>query len=184
MITKRKVFSVLFLAMLLLALCSCSHAPMLYTIERSGVSYEVNKESNTISDGTNLYSYTFSGNNEDYDVTITYPDGSTYWWEMSGHTGSGGWSDDYDPEQYADGDILTEVLLAEAPKAPKHSGGEFFAVALLFALGLFYIVAPKIAWYLGYGWRYKDAEPSDLAIGFSRFGGVVAIIIAAILLFE
>ena len=180
---KKAIPFTLVFAILLFIMCSCSAPQTKYTIEKNGIVFEVNKESNTISDGTNVYSYKFEGNEADYEVDITYPDGSTYWWDMHGYSGSGGWSDDYNPQKYPDGDILTDVILEKAPKASKHGGESMFAIILLIALGIFNIVSPRTAWYLGYGWRYKNAEPSDVAIGFNVFGGVVAIIIAIILIF-
>ena len=54
---------------------------------------------------------------------------------------------------------------------------------LLIALGLIDLIVPKVSWYLGYGWRYKDAEPSDAALVFARMGGAIAIAIGIALLF-
>ena len=182
---KKRIISLIFLFIIVcIVLCSCTQTQKHYTIEKNGVIFEVNKETNTISDGNYTYIYSFEGNNSDYKVDITYPDGSTYWWNMKGYGGSGGWSDNYDPQKYIDGDVLTNVLLEDAPKAPKHSGGNIIAIILLIALGVFNIAAPHTAWYLEYGWRYKDAEPSDLAIGFNRLGGVIAVVIAVVLLFS
>lgn len=52
---------------------------------------------------------------------------------------------------------------------------------ILAAAGVFYIVSPYKAWYLEYGWRYNNAEPSDLALGFNQVVGVIAVIAAVIL---
>lgn len=180
---KQIVYLSLILTALIFIFCSCSPHETQYTVEKNGVVFEVNKEAETISDGTNIYNYSFKGNDTHYSVNITYPDGSAYWWDMNGYMGNGGWSENYDPEKYADGDILTKILLEDAPKAPKHSGGNLFAIILLFALGIFNISAPYAAWYLQYGWRYKEAEPSEAVLVFNRFSGVVAIIIAVILIF-
>ena len=54
---------------------------------------------------------------------------------------------------------------------------------LLIALGAFNALAPKAAWYLSHGWRYKNAEPSEAALFFSRAGGVVLIFFGIILFF-
>jgi len=170
------------LAAIFLLFCSCSPAPTEYSVEKNGITYEVNRDNKTISDGTNIFSYEFSGNESDYNVNITYPDGSTYWWDMNGYSGSGGWSDNYDPEKYADGDILTEVLLTSAPKAPKN-GGNIMIAFLFIIIGIFNIAAPHAAWYLEYGWRYKDAEPSDSAIAINRIGGIIAVIVGIFLIF-
>lgn len=53
---------------------------------------------------------------------------------------------------------------------------------LLILIGLFNLITPETSWYLKYGWRYKDAEPSEAAIVFGRIGGVVAILIGIVLL--
>lgn len=50
------------------------------------------------------------------------------------------------------------------------------------AVGIFNLVSPYSAWYLEYGWRYKNAEPSDLALQVCRVSGGVAILAAIILL--
>ena len=44
-------------------------------------------------------------------------------------------------------------------------------------VGLVNAISPAIGWYLGRGWRYKDAEPSEAALLWGRVGGVVAILI-------
>ena len=180
---KKKMIALLFVFVLLTAaLCSCSAAQTQYSVEKNGIVFEVDKESKTVSDGTNTYNYTFKGNDEYYRIDITYPDGSSYWWNMSGYLSSGGWSDDYTPEKYADGDVLKEIILAEAPKVPKDSRN-IITILFLLAIGIFNIIAPRATWYLEYGWRYKDAEPSDLVLGANRFGGIVAIAIAVVMIF-
>ena len=50
-------------------------------------------------------------------------------------------------------------------------------------IGAFNIISPYGAWFLGYGWRYRDAEPSDLALLMTRIGGIVAVIIGIVLFF-
>ncbi|MGN0250750.1 MAG: DUF6199 family natural product biosynthesis protein [Oliverpabstia sp.] len=49
-------------------------------------------------------------------------------------------------------------------------------------MGAFNTAAPSVAWYLEYGWRYKNAEPSDLALGLNRVGGIIAIIVGILTL--
>ena len=155
-----------------------------YTVEKNGTKFEVDTEKHTIFDGTHTYEYEFSGNSSDYTVDITYPDGSSYWWKMSGSSGYGGWSEDYNTDKYADGGMLCDVLLENVPKAPSAKKvGNIFVSIILVLLGIFSIAAPETVWYLEHGWRYKDAEPSDLALGMNRVGGVVEIIVAIILLF-
>ncbi len=178
---KVKVFVINILITMLL--CSCSQVETQYVVEKNGIEFKINSEAKTIYDGTNVYKFNFAGNKSEYEIDITYPDGSTYWSNMNNGSGSGGWSNDYNPEKYIDGDILTNIILNDAPKALKHSEGEVIAVIILVLLGIFNIAAPQLTWYLHYGWRYQDAEPSDFALTFNRIGGIIIIIIALIMLF-
>lgn len=57
-----------------------------------------------------------------------------------------------------------------------------FVAPLLCGVGIFNLAAPKASWYLSYGWRFKDAEPSDEAITLSRIGGGITIVIGVIML--
>lgn len=82
--------------------------------------------------------------------------------------------------KYASANTLIDVLQENAPKRTNPNATT--AALLLMALGLFEAVFPKATWYLGYGWRYKDAEPSDAALLFSRLGGIAATVIGFVLL--
>ena len=55
---------------------------------------------------------------------------------------------------------------------------------LLFLIGIVDLVAPEAAWYLGGGWKFKDAEPSDAALVLTRIGGGICILIGFIMLFK
>lgn len=50
-------------------------------------------------------------------------------------------------------------------------------IGFLFIIsGLFAAISPYSAWYLSYGWRFKDAEPSELALSTERIVGIVLVI--------
>lgn len=170
----------LLICILLISLCACSSSSVKYTIDKNGKSYVVDTENGSIFDGDHTYQYSFSGDSSSYRIEITYPDGSSYWSQMSGYVGTAGSSDGYDQNRYVDGDILCDVLLEKAPR--ESNSGKTFGGIFLGAVGLFISAFPYAAWYLEYGWRYKDAEPSDLALGLTRAGGVVVIIIAIVML--
>ena len=55
-------------------------------------------------------------------------------------------------------------------------------IMLLIVIGLFNVISPYSSWYLSSGWKYKDAEPSEEALGIARFGGVAALVIAVIMI--
>lgn len=166
--------------LMMLTLFACAEQSSTYTITRDGTDFRVDLENNTISDETNTYQYEYSGNASSYRIVITYPDGSSYWYSKSGSTGMGGWSNDYDEDAYVDGDTLRDVVLAKLPK--KVSLGKVLGALVLAALGVVDIAFPKVTWYLGYGWRFKDVEPSESALIFARISGAAAIILGVILL--
>ncbi|WP_342476434.1 DUF6199 family natural product biosynthesis protein [Paenibacillus sp. FSL H7-0350] len=57
-----------------------------------------------------------------------------------------------------------------------------FLGAVIITIGLVIAIWPKIAWYLRLGWRFKNAEPSGLALGAERVTGVVLVIAGFILI--
>ena len=184
----KKLFAVMLCILLVVSLCSCGSSktlPSTYTARRDGTEYVVDRESKTISDGTHTYLYSLDGDSDGYSIKITYPDGSSYWWSTrkSGYvsTGYGGWSNDYDEDRYAKGDVLCDILEVSVPekKEPKN----VLLILFLLAVGIFNTVSPHSAWYLEYGWRYKNAEPSEMALGMARFGGIVALVVAVGMIF-
>ena len=184
----KKLLSAMLCMLLVVSLCACSSKDDANTISvagKDGTVYVIDSENGTISDGTYTYQYKISGSSSGYTIDITYPDGSTYWWrtQKSGSfsTGSGGWSDDYDENRYVDGDTLCDVLEADVPEEKESKS--VLLIFLFLIVGVFNAAFPYAAWYLEYGWRYKNAEPSDMALGLSRLGGIVAIIIAVIMIF-
>lgn len=54
---------------------------------------------------------------------------------------------------------------------------------LLIPLGVLQAVFPQAFWFINHGWKFKDAEPSELALGLGRAGGVLVAIIGLFLLF-
>lgn len=176
----KRCLTILAVLMMLLTLFACAKQSSTYTITKDNTEFRVDLEKNTISDETNTYQYEYSGNSSSYRIVIIYPNGSSYWYNKSGSAGNGGWSDDYDEDAYVNGDTLRDVVLAKAPK--EVSPGKILGALVLAALGVVDIACPKVTWYLGYGWRFKDAEPSEAALIFARIGGAVAIVLGVILL--
>lgn len=179
----RKIYAVLLALLLAAVLCSCSSARKagVYSVEKEGITFTVDTEENTVSDGTNTYHYVISGRSPEYSITITYPNGSTYFWTQKEFGGNHGWSDGYDAERYADGQLLCEVLEEEAPA--QSSSRNLLLNLLLGGIGAWNLFSPGTAWYLEYGWRYKDAEPSEAALWANRAVGVLLLGLAVILFF-
>ncbi len=169
---------------------------------------------NIISDGINDYTYHFeiinnSSSNDDYYFEVVYPDGSTY----SKNQNLSSWSDDYyvhidNPNNYVDGETLFDFVIenldviqmykdlfdvsllgATTTNSPDYKKTSvFFEHPLLFTLiilvSILSIVYPSISWFLSHGWRFKDAEPSELALFTTRISGVIVIVFMLIILFD
>lgn len=166
-----------------LAACTGSSGdPNIYDVEYNGKTYTVDQNNRTITADGYVCQFEISGGGNSTDFEVTYPNGSTYWRRWSGSSGYGGMSPDYDETRYVSGDTLWSVLEQGRPGAQKNSGYWFIGL-LLVGFGIFEAVSPRTSWYISYGWRYKDAEPSDLALGLGRIGGIVIIIAGVVCFF-
>lgn len=172
---KRGILLCLLALLLLLTACGGETSSV---YEQNG--YTVDLENRTITHGEDVYTFAISGGGSGSEITITYPNGATYHWTWNGNFGHGGWSDDYDPDRYADGETLMGLLNFEPE--PEKSGPSPLLAILLLAAGIFNLVSPRTAWYLSYGWRFKNAEPSDAALVLGRLGGGLVTLIAVFLL--
>lgn len=54
---------------------------------------------------------------------------------------------------------------------------------IMLLVGLFVILSPEIAWYLRCGWRFRNAEPSELALVLERIDGIILVIAGIVFLF-
>ena len=174
------------LIILLLGMAACGQEEdqTVYTVTVNDRPYTIDTQNLTISDGMYTYNYTVISTGNSVRTTITYPNDATYSWSWSGNVGSGGWSENYDDTTYADGHALLRALEQDPPgtRQKRQRSGNPLVGLLFIGLGIWNAVSPYSSWYFSYGWHYKDAEPSDAALGFTRFGGIVAIIIGVIAL--
>ena len=194
---KKRISIFLLTALLILGLCACAEkktqsALEPYTTGWDGAVYTItpiDAYKGTISDGTNTYSYRYDTSGSSYGVTFTYPDGETYRCTQNGSTSSGAAfssgsaSLDFDFDKYPDGMTLQRVLeQSPSAKREKKSTKNVGLILVLLFVGGINTAFPQAAWYLETGWKIKDAEPSDAALTWNRVGGVVALIIAAIMM--
>ncbi|HEY4391872.1 MAG TPA: DUF6199 family natural product biosynthesis protein [Paenibacillus sp.] len=49
-------------------------------------------------------------------------------------------------------------------------------------LGAISVIFPGPTWYLSYGWRYRDIDPSPAALMTQRVGGILLLLIAFIII--
>ncbi len=147
-----------------------------YTIKNgaisSGESYDFYME-----ETSNGYKITY--NNKDYvvegavdDYTVTFPnkDKATLRTSDGMTTVTGNLHDKYP-------DIEEFVMFVNI--GSKREDSSFSQVLLGFVLiiiGVIGISNPELSWYLSRGWRYKNAEPSDLYLSLTKFFGVITCI--------
>lgn len=181
---KRRLCITLALLLILLC-CACGKDTPQEPTVIDGKEVIVDKAAGTILHGEDLYRAKVSSSG----YSIEYPDGSSYNYSRSGNgTGFGTWSgslygDTAWPEDrgYLSEDVV--LMLLGADTDGKDGGIPFVFSLLLIGIGLWGLLAPHSAWYLSHGWRYKNAEPSDLALALERIGGGIAIIIGILTIF-
>lgn len=179
------VLALIFAAIMLLAGCKKEPLPTVYTVYSYGAPYTIDTQGRTISDGTYTYGYEYAASGSS--VSFTYPDGNVYSAGIQSASSSvraGTISADYDYNSgYTDPLSLCYALASprETEKAAS-SGANPLLALLLCAVGIFNLAAPKASWFLSYGWRFKDAEPSDAYMALARIGGAIALVIGIIML--
>lgn len=181
---KRSIL-IIFSVIVLLFQTACSSQevsnPNVYTVTKNGVDYTVDNENKTITDEENIYYFTVNNDK----ITIIYPDGSSYGWTRTENGGYGGYSLDYDEEKYIAGNVLYDILIDGNPDRNSRTitnSGNVFAAIILIIFGIWNLISPESLWYLNHGWKYKNAEPSEIALAVGRVGGIVALVVAIMLL--
>jgi len=127
---------------------------------------------------------------EDGKLTITYPNGYRYVSGLSGN-GSGSWQAPLGGDLssfsakslgYADQELMTQAVMARLfpVEGKPHISGQTLLGMALFASGLLGVIKPRFCWMLSYGWRFKNAEPSDAALAVQCIGGVILSVIGII----
>lgn len=169
-------FVLTFLLLLLLTGCREKPSPIC-TITYMDQEYTLDQVKQTITHSGDVYHYQFSGN----EITLEYPNQATYSQTDYGGSIASGWTENYDDARYVPGDVLIGVLHADSP--PSRRTGNPLVGLLFLAVGLWNAISPYSSWYLSHGWRYKNAEPSDLALGLTRAGGIFAILLGILAFF-
>ena len=166
---KKLLFIFLLVAAMLLAACTQSGEKNIYETWINDQLFTVDTKQNTITHMGDVYRYESS--EWPSGIRIIYPNGA----DFKGGTGSS----NYDPVRYVPGETLVGVAGgAISRKADnKVEIGNLFLGLFLCGIGAFNLFCPQLAWYWEFGWKFRDAEPSDFYLGFIRFiGGVVALI--------
>ena len=190
----KRTIAIVLLALMFLTLTACAAKPKgtdILTVEKNGQELFVvfNYEEQTISVGKTLvtaygpdgeliweedrkdrYRYEY----DDGNITITYPNGATWW--ASGSVG--GWDGDYDTDRYMDGDFLARQI-TKAYNTPRN-WDDVLLVGLMclvmIGLCIVDIKHPDIFCRLRYGLWVQNAEPTEFALMVSRVCGIIGIV--------
>lgn len=190
---KRGIILLLLAALLL---CGCQKKQKEITVD---------SEAKTVSDGKYTYTYkdvtTEKAIGTFRRITIYYPNGATYYRTHIESNGSvtcqpGEYTGPYDKGTYTDGETLINAIAPviaqgnsggiviqpepEKKTDPTDSFMTFFCGLALLGIGCWPAFAPESVWFGRFGWAYKDAEPSDRAIGLIQGSGILELIIGVI----
>ena len=173
------------LLVLALALSGCGNRrqePYEYTfsLDNQVKTIKINPETQTILDGTDVYTYEMEKTASGISYVIDYPNGAIYQWIESKNGGAGGWSESYDDTAYIPGNILVYAL---EENQPREKIGNVGIGLLLMGLGALNFFLPEIPFYLKYGWRFRDEEPSEVYLTLTRIGGALVAILGLIQFF-
>ena len=186
-------FAVLILAVLaalVLSRSACAEKQTKNALEPYSIGWDgrvytvtpIDNDKGTISDGTNTYSYRYDASGTGYSVTFTYPDGETYTWTENSSSGRGEASLNFDFEKYPSGMVLKGLLRKVRTTQEDTSAKNWGIILFLLFVGGINTACPQLTWYLDVGWKVKDGEPSEAALGWSRTVGVVLLIVAVVMM--
>ena len=146
----------------------------MFTVEVGGVPVW----SDTPAEDEDVYRYEYDGGN----ITITYPNGAV-WNEAPTSTGAAiSWDDNYDPQRYIEGDVFVPYLKqAYMPQYREGIGGIGFACLIMAAIGVVMFAVPEELIEMKYGWRFKNAEPTEFAVWEVRIGGIIIVVVAIVI---
>ena len=190
----KRIFALILIAVMLLTLSACSTGPKgteFQTVEHNGniviLTFDYDEKTITEDNSFNdtgkwnaVYHYEYDNDN----ITIFYPNGAV-WIESPTSTGAAiSWDDNYDPQRYIEGDVFAMYLNRAymSPQIREGIVGIGFACLIMAAVGVVMIKAPEELIEMKYGWRFKNAEPTEFAVWEVRIGGIV-VVVGAIVIF-
>ncbi len=185
---KRALVFLMVLCCVLLAGCG-DKGPTTVEGYYNGSDYVVDTENCTVTMDGNTYTYTLSVTpGQSAQLKLTYPDGT--WSSRSGRVGQHGISitgtdsTGFEHGRYLSCDALWRALdVDERIEGNTGGAGYMLLGVVLVGLGVFQFVSPETMWKFNWGWRYKNAEPSDLALNMGMLSGAVSVVLGIILFF-
>ena len=186
---KRALVCLMVLCCLILTGCGRNAPPEPYEGYYNGSTYVVNEANCTVTMDGSTYTYTLSVTpGQSAQLKLTYPDGS--WSSRSGRIDqygvsvTGTDSSDFVHGRYLSCDTLWRTLdVDERIEGSTGGAGYMFLGVVLVLVGIFQFVSPETMWKFNWGWRFKNAEPSELALKMGMLGGALTVILGVILFF-
>lgn len=149
----------------------------------SAFAYSQESESITLDNGQVVEVF-YEGASDGYSYEVEFANGHSYFYNLTGNTGTGGGSAELTQEEMELAEEAIDKFEEQYGKAASTSNGSGSLIGLLLIfIGLVGAIFPQAIWFLSIGWRLRDAEPSNLALGVYRFGGIVVTIIGVFALF-
>ena len=190
----------LLLALLIFGLLGCAQDKTIYERTVNGKTYVINREENTVTCDGVVCRYSILGvkvgNFYSGQLTIMYPNGSWYARDIDSNgylvLGSEETSDDYSDSIYPRGEdlcfVMEEFTLSAANSNGKTTTQNGRIVKILVGLvvicmGAVNLFFPGLFFSLKYALWVQNAEPTDFALGMSRIGGVILIIMGVVFMF-
>lgn len=135
---------------------------------------ENTRSAGTIRDGNDIYHFEYKING---DLEIIYPNGSKAAFNEKRGIGTGSIGspvDDY-PSVIAFSWALDDIVESKSEKS--EGRGRMLLGILLVVSGCIMMFSTKGVWMLNHGWKYKNAQPSEIYLGITKvMGGIVAFI--------
>ena len=174
----KRIGVILLILILLFSGCGSRDSGIVVSHSSDGTAdYVLDRTNSTVTMNDQVYTF-----ESDYKtVTITYPNGATWYRTTEGSFAHSGWSDDYDPERYVPGDTLYDIIY-QAPKPKRTNPGVPIFSILCILIGIVNTAFPYVSRFLRHGLHVQNAEPTDDSLTLIRIGGVVSIILGIVLL--
>lgn len=174
---KYRLFALILVLAVVLSGCQ-GKAPDNYIVIHNGRTLSVNTIARTVTDGDDVYSYSVQEGTTSTVMEITYPNGKhmTVYQNYGSHGNSAGSLNAEEAERYLSEWTIFDAVQEATTERYKFHLGYFLLGILIAGAGVFLILDPETAIYWRHMWWFKDAEPTDFAIGMTRFSGVISAI--------
>ena len=147
-------------------------------VEVDGHALVVDFQAGTITGEGEVYSFAIQGDS----IRIDYPNGVYFVRTGSATAGYGPLDQPFSTAGYLSEDTLFKALEGGDTEGGWRPGSYAPLAVLLLPLGIFSLAKPERAWYVSWGWRYKNAEPSDGALLAQQLEGVVLVVIGIVVI--